>query len=257
MPTETTAAARLLADFIAALTHGELTAVTDVKGVQARLCGLGFDEECSRCGGCGSYGPTSVEAGRCFGCGGRCKVAPRLSRALLTRVQAEVTVETLDAYATACKARAAAKRAAKGAGERVTAAYSQTIFMRHYYTGNGGRFNESLPYSPLAFAIHDGEKTAVQAMHDAEFAAKRGQGSADAVLAAEAAVVLARAVQDRAFAAALASGELDVNAAEYADVRAMRDDQTMAGWLVSLHETGFRRRTYERAQALLAAAELE
>ena len=184
-------------------------------------------------------------------------MAPRLTRQLLARVQAEVASDTLAAYAAACKARAAAKRAAKGAGERAQAAYSQTAFMRHYYTGNGGRFNEALAYSPLAFAIHDGEKPAVQALHDAEFDAKHGKGTVDAVLAAEVALVVARRVQDRAFTAALASGEIDANALESAEVKAMRDDPTAQGWIVQMHETGFRHRTFERAQALLVAAALE
>lgn len=261
-----TAASRLLADFIAALTHDGLAAVTDGKSVQTRLCGLGFSVECSRCGGCGSYGPLSVEGARCFGCGGRGKVAPGLSRALLARVRAEVTTEVLDAYVVTCKARAVAKRAAKGSGERVMRAYATTLFMRHFYgapreEGGAGRLprGEERAFSPLAYAIHDGEDAAVAAHRDLEFAAKRGEpgATADAVLAAEAAVVRARRVQDIAFAAALASGEVEASAVESVKVSAMRDDPATAGWLVQIHETGFRTRTFDRARELLAAAAVE
>lgn len=37
----------------------------------------------------------------------------------------------------------------------------------------------------------------------------------------------------------------------------MRDDPSMAGWLVQIHETGFRTRTFDRARELLAAAAVE
>ena len=71
------------------------------------------------------------------------------------------------------------------------------------------------------------------------------------------AVVLARRVQDIAFAAALASGEVEASAVESVKVSAMRDDPSMAGWLVQIHETGFRTRTFDRARELLAAAAVE
>ncbi len=68
VPTDTkpTAAARLLADFIAALSHPDMKPVTDEASVKNRLYGLGFSEQCTRCWGSGYFGPLSVKGGTCF-----------------------------------------------------------------------------------------------------------------------------------------------------------------------------------------------
>ncbi len=259
MPTATkpTAAARLLADFIAALSHPDMKPVTDEATVKNRLYGLGFSEQCSRCWGSGSFGPLSVKAGVCFRCGGFGKYAPALTRTLCKRVQVEVTADILGAYAEVRKAAGAAKRAAKGAGARVSDGYSKTLFMRHFYSENGtgrGYDRAEVPFSPLAYAIHDCETAAVQAFHTLEFAAKRGDAGAtpEAVLAAEAEVIRIRALQDCVFAAVLASGEVAASAAENERIRAMRDRNELGSYDV---EERARRATNARAAELIALAE--
>jgi len=252
MPTAT-ATARLLADFIAAITHPDMKPVTDEATVKNRLYGLGFAEQCSRCWGSGHFGPLSVKAGVCFKCGGFGKYAPALTRALCKRVQVEVTADVLTAYAEVRKAAGAAKRAAKGAGARVSDGYSKTLFMRHFYDiGGTGRGRTDVAFSPLAYAIHDCEKAAVEAFQTLEFAAKRGDAGAtpEAVIAAEAEV--ARALQDRVFSAALASGEVAASAAENERIRAIRDRNEPGSYDEAEY---FRRATNARAAELIALAE--
>lgn len=257
MPADTkpTAAARLLADFIAALTHPDMKPVTDESTIKARLYGLGFSEKCTRCHGDGRFGPLAVQSGTCFRCAGHGKYAPSLTRALCKRVQAEVTAETLSAYAEVRKAAVAAKRAAKGAAARVSDGYSKTLFMQHFYqNGNGAsRDRTEVPFSPLAYAIHDCEDAAVKAFHALEFAAKRGQAGAtpEAILAAEDEVVRVRALQDRVFAAILASGEVAASAAESTRISAIRDRNEPGSFYV---EEASRLATNVRAAELLALA---
>ena len=256
MPADTkpTAAARLLADFIAALSHPDMKPVTDEATVKNRLYGLGFSEQCSRCWGSGSFGPLSVKAGVCFRCGGFGKYAPALTRTLCKRVQVEVTADILGAYAEVRKAAGAAKRAAKGAGARVSEGYSKTLFMQHFYSEEGTGRRNDVPYSPLAFTLHNCEEAAVRAFHTLEFAAKRGDAGAtpEAILAAEAEVVRIRALQDRVFAAVLSSGEVAASAAENERIRAMRDRNEPGSYDI---EERARRATNARAAELIALAE--
>lgn len=259
MPADTkpTAAARLLADFIAALTHPDMKPVTDETSVKNRLYGLGFSEQCTRCWGSGYFGPLSVKGGTCFRCGGFGKYAPALTRTLCKRVQAEVTADILGAYAEVRKAAGAAKRAAKGAAARVSDGYSKTLFMRHFYTEEGtgrGYDRAEVPFSPLAYAVHDCEKAAVDAFHTLEFSANRGDAGAtpEAILAAEAEVVRIRSLQDRVFAAILASGEVAASAAENERIRAMRDRNEPGSYDI---EEAARKATNARAAELIALAE--
>lgn len=253
--TKLTAAARLLADFISVLTHPDMKPVTDEATVKARLYGLGFSENCTRCHGDGRFGPLSVQSGTCFRCAGHGKYAPSLTRSLCRRVQTEVTADILGAYAGVRKAAAAAKRAAKGAAARVSAGYSKTLFMQHFYESGSGpsRDRTEVPFSPIAYAIHDCEDASVKAFQALEFAAKRGQAGAtpEAILAAEAEVVRVRALQDRVFSAILASGEVADSAAESIRIQAIRDRNEPGSFYV---EEASRRATNARAAELLALA---
>ncbi len=238
----------LTAAFISTLSHPRLSTPATEQDVQARLFALGFKDACGRCCGTGSYGPLSVLGGKCFKCNGRSYVGVRLTWDLLNRVRAEVSAEILNAYADRLIECKRAKALAAGAEKRVREGYSRTLFMQHFYglDSNGGRNREAAPFSWLAYAIHANEKAPTEALTVCVVRLSRGECAADDVLAAEAAVVRARRVQDLAFSAAMSSGEIEADQRKVAEMKA-------AGASYDEEEAA-RRAAWKRADELLSLA---
>jgi len=75
-----------------------------------RFAALGLDVVCSRCGGSGKHSFNAMDGDRCYGCSGRGKCAPKLTRALLDAMIARQNAGELDAYFARNRANAEAKR---------------------------------------------------------------------------------------------------------------------------------------------------
>lgn len=95
--------------------------------VQARLIGLGHGRVCDRCGGSGHYSFNAIDGTTCFGCRGGGHVAQKLTAALYECVAADVAAGKLDTYFAEVRARAAAKKAAATAADRVMAAWRAVV----------------------------------------------------------------------------------------------------------------------------------
>ncbi len=95
-----------------------------IQAMNARLFGLGFGVECSRCNGTGHYSYNLISGTRCFKCQGSKFEAPKLTQDLYARVSAAVESGALDAYLSSVRARLAVERAAKGATDTVMTAWS-------------------------------------------------------------------------------------------------------------------------------------
>lgn len=238
-----TTAARLLADVIAAISHDSLSPVTDERGVYARLLGLGFGVECGRCGGLGSYGPLQVQGGVCFGCSGRCIVAPKLTRKLATRLQAEVTPEILAAYSAKLLAAKRARRAAKGAWDRCLAAYAASAWYLHCYAA------DKPAWSPLGRVIFAPGHAALDALKST------GDKSAEEILELERIALATYARCDAIYLATLHSGEVAASAREYAALKARAAAEGWRGGEEAAGIARIDRAAAERSAELHALAE--
>lgn len=94
------------------------------RAMNARLLGLGFGVDCSRCGGSGHYSFNAIKGTVCFKCDGFRQVAPRLTNELYALVSDAVESGKLDAYLADIRAKLSAERAAKGATDAVMNAWS-------------------------------------------------------------------------------------------------------------------------------------
>lgn len=245
----------LVSDFIIALTHANLVPVTDAHGVTTRLFGLGLGVTCPRCLGGGFYGPTQVEGGVCFGCKGRRLVAPQLTPELLTRVRAEVTEETLAAYAATLIAKKVAKQTAAGSLKRANAAKYGGAWYQFWYVGGTGR-ERGLDFSQLAFAMRGMSDDAEHALHSACYAAKTFGHPAEVVLAAEQAALEAFAAVDHIFLTALESGEIAADQARGKKLRAEYADHTRGTQRLDAEQV-HRHDSYARARELFTATKRE
>jgi hypothetical protein len=84
------------------------------KFVQTRLIALGHETVCGRCGGGGHYSYCQMYGTTCFGCGGRGKVATKLTSKLLATVKTQVAAGELAPYLERIKAESARKALVNG-----------------------------------------------------------------------------------------------------------------------------------------------
>ena len=90
---------QLTTDLYIALGLAKLLEKRDVSSrALGRLKELGLTKACTRCGGCGMYGPSSVNGGRCFKCGGFGQSIPTITNKLVAEAAAAVAAGGLDAY---------------------------------------------------------------------------------------------------------------------------------------------------------------
>jgi hypothetical protein len=107
----------------ATLAGKQVTDERRIRAMNARLIGLGFGVNCSRCGGSGHYSFNQVTGTTCFKCNGARFEAPKLTRELYARVSDTVASGALDAYLANVRERQAAEKAAKGATDAVMKAW--------------------------------------------------------------------------------------------------------------------------------------
>lgn len=94
-----------------------------IRAMNARIFGLGFGVDCSRCCGTGHYSYNQLSGTRCFKCGGAKYEMPELTRDLFERIERAVIAGELDKYLANVRARQAVEKAAKGATDAVMKAW--------------------------------------------------------------------------------------------------------------------------------------
>ena len=73
-----------------------------IKKVQQRLIGIGLEQTCGRCGGCGQYSYCQAYGTTCFQCSGSGKVSQKLTPALLKEAAVAVGADKLEVYFARC-----------------------------------------------------------------------------------------------------------------------------------------------------------
>lgn len=108
----------------ATLAGKPVTEARRLQAMNARLIGLGFGVDCSRCNGTGHYSYNAISGTTCFKCNGAKFEAPKLTGELFASVSAAVDAGALDTYLANVRAKQAAEKAAKGALDAVMNAWS-------------------------------------------------------------------------------------------------------------------------------------
>jgi hypothetical protein len=213
----------LLAALVDLLNVDGLKRVHDWATVSARLLGLGLGDVCSRCLGSGSYGPLSVQGGRCFKCDGHKTQAPKLTKKLVERVRLAVERGDLAAYAARLQAAAKARREAKGAFERAWSGYSRCAWYRFFYEKDPitGR-DRGIDGFPIRGSLIDLTQDAYRRAVDLDIKIKLGRGTdqvvADLLVACDD-YTKALEILDRAHAICLERGLYDIATAEHATAK--------------------------------------
>lgn len=121
----------LQAQFVTALRLTNVPEDRIGKAIQTRLVGLGFENICSRCGGCGHYSFNLMDGTICYGCYGSGRMAQPLTADLLASVQA-ISPETFDAYLVKVRENTAIKKVVDTATKRVLDAWQATGVSKAY-----------------------------------------------------------------------------------------------------------------------------
>jgi hypothetical protein len=222
--------ARVCAQLIELLNIEGMKTITDSRGVDARLVGMGISDNCTRCGGSGNFGPLCVNSGKCFKCNGAKVQAPRYTKALIVRVCEAIERGELTAYAARMQAAAKAKREAKGAFDCVFKSYSHTAWYRFFY---GERPNDGTYFGqPLSHCLVDLVEPAKECAHNLDFKIRFGQGNEEVVrecLAAVAEYAKAYEQLDRAHTLCMERGLYEQATAERLAAKALEIGSYEAG----------------------------
>ncbi len=100
---------------------------TDSKGAGRRLAALGYLVTCSRCGGSGHFSQCQQYGTMCFGCRGKGKTLPRLTKKIAAEAKARQDAGELAGYFAANRARAAAKGQLEAAMADLDATFRATV----------------------------------------------------------------------------------------------------------------------------------
>ena len=207
------------------LTHPKMSALSTPAKLRARLVGMGYGVDCGRCLGSGRFGPQSVDGGRCFGCGGQRQVAPRITKALVSRVRVDVEGGALETYVARRLEVAATRRLARRAWDDHVKLYAASEWYRWNYAKENRDLNRiKISHSMLRIITQEVENRG----DDVASKIRLGDGThedAKEMLAIREEYIAALALLDRCHAVALERG---IYAAACEDRRTMNYDEDRA-----------------------------